>query len=186
MILKSNSQRLCLAMFAISVSGFVGLFSLSYPLHASSIEISGIYSASLSGNAEIPDVNTQATGEAIFESNAQAAAAGGAAAAASSASRLAYSINVQDIDEVTAAHIHMGRSDENGPIVVTLFDPDIPTGEINGELASGTITAQNLEGPMQGKQLTDLIDLIDVGEAYVNVHTETNPSGEIRGTIQQG
>jgi hypothetical protein len=186
MILKS--LRPSLAVFAILVSGVVGLFSLSYPLYASSIEISGIYSASLSGSAEIPDVNTQATGEAIFESNAQAAAAGGAAAAAaaSSASRLAYSINVQDIDKVTAAHIHMGRSDENGPIVVTLFDPDTPTGEINGELVSGTITAQNLEGPMQGKQLSDLIDLIDVGGAYVNVHTETNPSGEIRGTIQQG
>lgn len=181
-----KSQRIGLASFPVLVIGFIGLSSLSHPLFASSIEISGIYSASLSGDAEVPDVNTQATGEANFESDAKAAAAGGAAAAASSASRLSYSISVQDIDEVTAAHIHMGRSDENGPIIVTLFKPDTPTGEITGELVSGTITSQNLEGPMQGKQLSDLIDLFDAGDTYVNVHTETNPNGEIRGTIQQG
>jgi hypothetical protein len=85
-----------------------------------------------------------------------------------------------------AAHIHMGGSDENGPVIVTLFDPDKPTSEINGELVSATITAQNLEGPLDGKQISDLADLFDAGRAYVNVHTQTNPDGEIRGTIQEG
>lgn len=77
-------------------------------------------------------------------------------------------------------------TDENGPIIVTRFKPQTPTGEIHGELVSGTITAQNFEGPLKGEQVSDLVDLFDAGEAYVNVHTLTNPNGEIRGIIQQG
>jgi hypothetical protein len=42
----------------------------------------------------------------------------------------------------------------------------------------------NLVGPLQGKQLSDLIALLQNGQAYVNVHTEQNPNGEIRGTIE--
>jgi hypothetical protein len=79
----------------------------------------------------------------------------------------------------------MGRSDENGPIVVTLFKPKMPTGEITGELVSGRLSAQNLKGPLQGRQISDLVDLFDRGEAYVNSHTVDDPNGEIRGTIQQ-
>lgn len=179
-------QKLRIVTITILVCGSIGIISLSALAQASTIEVAGIYSASLSGDAEIPDVNTQAVGEANFELNAQAAALGDAAAAASSSNQMSYEINLQDIEEVTAVHIHMGQDDENGPIVVTLFDPDTPTREINGELVSSTITAQDLEGPLQDKQISDLVDLFDIGEAYVNVHTLTNPNGEIRGPIVQG
>ena len=175
-----------IAILSAIIGGTAGIISLFVPAEATNIDVAGIYSATLSGDAEIPSVNTQASGEATFDSSAQAAALGSAAAAASSSNQMAYEINVQNIDQVTAAHIHMGNDDENGPIVVTLFDPETPTGEINGELANGTITSQDLEGPLAGRQLSDLIDLFDTGEAYVNVHTQTNPDGEIRGTIQQG
>jgi hypothetical protein len=37
---------------------------------------------------------------------------------------------------------------------------------------------------MAGKQLSDLIDVIRSEGAYVNVHTEQNPDGEIRGQIE--
>jgi hypothetical protein len=33
-------------------------------------------------------------------------------------------------------------------------------------------------------QLDDLIDLMQNETTYVNVHTEQNPQGEIRGTVQ--
>jgi hypothetical protein len=181
-----NLQVLKIAIFTIFVSGSIGIISLFASAQASSIEVAGIYSASLSGDAEIPSVNTQASGKATFDLSAQAAALGGAAAAASSDDQMFYEINLQNIDQITAAHIHMGANGENGPVIVTLFDPDVPTSEINGELVSATITAQNLEGPLESKQISDLVDLFDTGGAYVNVHTQTNPDGEIRGTIQEG
>jgi CHRD domain len=46
---------------------------------------------------------------------------------------------------------------------------------------NGTITADKLEGPMAGKQISDLAAAGNNGTLYVNVHTEQNPNGEIRG-----
>src|SRR5215211_1971428 len=73
---------------------------------------------------------------------------------------------------------------EDGPIIVPLFNASAtPTGPVTGQLAEGHITAANFEGPLQGKQLDDLIALMQNGTTYVNVHTEQNPQGEIRGTV---
>lgn len=36
---------------------------------------------------------------------------------------------------------------------------------------------------MAGKQLTDLTTAMSIGETYVNVHSEQNPDGGIRGQI---
>lgn len=49
--------------------------------------------------------------------------------------------------------------------------------------ATGYITADKLEGPMAGKQISELITAITNGETYVNIHTESHPNGEIRGQI---
>ncbi|HZL24628.1 MAG TPA: CHRD domain-containing protein, partial [Nitrososphaeraceae archaeon] len=96
-----------------------------------------------------------------------------------------YSVNVSNIDKVTAAHIHSGKTGENGPIVVTLFKTESPSSEVmNGILTSGNITNADLEGPMAGKTLIDLNKAMELGETYVNVHTEEHPNGEIRGQIK--
>ena len=66
---------------------------------------------------------------------------------------------------------------------------------MDGVLAEGTITAADLVGPLAGHPLSDLIDAIQAGNAYVNVHTNdgvapTNtgpgdfPGGEIRGQLE--
>jgi hypothetical protein len=52
-------------------------------------------------------------------------------------------------------------------------------------LAKGNITSTNLEGPLAGKKMSDLISLIKNGSVYVNVHTEANPQGEVRGQSYQ-
>ena len=51
-------------------------------------------------------------------------------------------------------------------------------------LAEGTITAGDLTGPLLGSALADLIEQIREGNTYVNVHTEANRLGEIRGQIK--
>ena len=48
---------------------------------------------------------------------------------------------------------------------------------------NGSIAANNLEGPMQGKTVAELINAIKNNTTYVNVHTEQNPNGEIRGQL---
>ena len=82
----------------------------------------------------------------------------------------------------TMAHIHKGKAGENGPIVVTFFTSPTPRGIIPFT-TYGDLRANNLEGPLAGKQLSDLINMINNGEAYVNVHTQANPKGEIRGQL---
>ncbi len=47
--------------------------------------------------------------------------------------------------------------------------------------AGGTITASDLVGPMQGKEISDLVSAMSSGVTYVNVLTQANPDGEIRG-----
>ena len=131
-----------------------------------------VYTAQLDGQQEVPVVQTTANGTAELT--------------APHVSSITYSVNVTGLDKVTAAHIHNGHPGENGPIVVTLFKADQPTGPIDGNLAEGNITDANLEGPMQGKSIADLSTAMLNGQTYINVHTQQNPNGEIRGQITSG
>ena len=131
------------------------------------------FTVELSGNEEVPPVQTDAKGSAEFT--------------APHFDNIGYSVNVSNIDKVTMAHIHSGKIGENGPIVVTLFKTETPSTEpINGNLVSGNITNAKLEGPMAGKTLIDLTKSMELGETYVNVHVEEHPNGEIRGQIKGG
>jgi CHRD domain-containing protein len=82
---------------------------------------------------------------------------------------------VTGIQEATQGHIHSGAQGENGPVVASLFNFSSPQ---NAVLQNGTTTADNLEGPMQGKTIPDLIAAMKNGSTYVNVHTEQNQDGE--------
>jgi hypothetical protein len=128
--------------------------------------------AKLTGKDEVPPKDTKATGTADFELS-------------NNGNMLKYKVNVMNIDKVTMAHIHSGKVGQNGDVVVTLFKSQTPAGPKNGTLSQGDITSVNLEGPLKGKQISDLIKLINTGGAYVNVHTEMNPKGEIRGQISK-
>ena len=87
------------------------------------------------------------------------------------------------IYRTTMAHLHTGKQGEIGPPVIPLYKSDYPTILMNGKLASGNITANMLEGPMKGKQISDLSTAMSNGSTYINVHTEKYPKGEIRGQI---
>jgi CHRD domain len=60
-----------------------------------------------------------------------------------------------------------------------------PTGTVNGMLSQGSFSSNDFVGPLKGKQMSDLVLLINDGHAYVNVHTQPNPNGEIRGQISK-
>jgi hypothetical protein len=126
------------------------------------------FSAELTGGDEVPPVDTNATGIANFQNNVQT---------------VNYQLSVNDLANVTQAHIHRGEEGENGKIVVTLYNSTMPTGPKSGLLSQGNITAANLQGPLAGHPLTDLISIMENGTAYANVHTKDFPLGEIRGQI---
>jgi hypothetical protein len=110
---------------------------------------------------------------------------------------------VNDITNITQAHIHMGPKGANGGIVVWLF-PEVTStqalpgggGPHSGLLASGTFTAANLRGALAGQPLSALVAAIAAGNAYVNVHTSDGvapantgpgdyPGGEVRGQLDR-
>ena len=125
------------------------------------------FNAKLTGQQEVPPVQTTASGMAWFKPMQD---------------KVWFKLNVTDMQGVTQAHIHTGKVGENGPVVVTLYKSDTPQ-PMNGKLAYGNITANLLEGPMKGKQISDLATAMSNGSTYVNVHTEKHPNGEIRGQI---
>jgi hypothetical protein len=134
------------------------------------------FTIKLSGSNEVPAVNTAGPGVATFQLSADGKS-------------LDYQLNVTKMNSVMGSHIHSGKQGQNGPVVAGLFNPAMsgpPTGAINGQLSKGTITAANLQGPMAGKQISDLVNLLKSGGAYVNVHTSQNQNGEIRGQVSSG
>jgi hypothetical protein len=58
--------------------------------------------------------------------------------------------------------------------------------ESNGLLATGTITAAHLVGPLAGHPLRDLLTAIQAGTASANAHTIQCPGGEVRGQVRPG
>jgi hypothetical protein len=125
------------------------------------------YSTVLSGDQEVPPVNTSAVGIADFSPS-------------DDGDSIDYTISADDIEAATAGHIHFGIEGQNGPVAVTLFEFDSPQDEVS---ESGTINAEDLSGPLEGMQISDLVDAFNDGNAYANIHTQQNPNGEIRGQI---
>jgi hypothetical protein len=117
----------------------------------------------LAGRFEVPIHNdTHAQGQAIFQLN-------------DAGTELHYQLNVANIKNVFMAHIHLGPAGVSGPIVVWLYPsapPAMPIpGRTDGTLAEGVITAANFVGPLAGHPFRELIDAIEAGNTYVNVHT---------------
>ncbi|MBA3978543.1 MAG: CHRD domain-containing protein [Nitrosopumilus sp.] len=91
-----------------------------------------------------------------------------------------YKINITDIEGITQGHIYRGSPVQNGSIVATLLNFN-PAQNMASE--NGTLTSGSLEGPMKGMNISDLVDIMRNGNAYVNIHTERIPNGELRGQI---
>ena len=133
------------------------------------------FRAHLTGDAEVPPVDTDAQGQALF----QVAKDGGS---------IAYKLIVANIENVFMAHIHNAPAGQNGGVVTWLYPeggppPSLIEGRFDGVLAASTLTADDLVGSLAGASLADLVDEMRAGNAYVNVHTGAHPSGEVRGQL---
>jgi len=109
----------------------------------------------LNGNAEVPPVNTGATGIARYQLR-------------DSGTRLKFDhLMTLRRKQIQAIHLHLGAEGVNGPVVL-----------ISGEIENG-----DLQGPLSGRPLDSLIKEIGAGNIYVNVHTKKFPDGELRGQL---
>ena len=123
------------------------------------------YSATLLGSNHSPPVTTSATGTFT---------------ASMTGDVLSYTLTVPSITAVTAAHIHAGAAGASGGVAVPLFAADGSASSIN---VSDTFDLANLAGPYEG-DADGFRAAFSSGNLYVNVHTEGNPGGELRGQIE--
>ncbi len=110
----------------------------------------------------------------------------GSATFASDGPTLKYKVEATGLSsELTGAHIHAGAPGAPGPVVVPLALTAGASGSAAGEgvIDAGAVKGRNADGSPMSMQ--DLLALLRSGNAYVNVHTANNKSGEIRGQIYQ-
>jgi hypothetical protein len=85
----------------------------------------------------------------------------------------------------TMSHIHYGPdADEAGPVMIWLTEHGVTDGSYESPL-TGTATEEHFM-PVEGGPQTfaEALDAIRAGDTYVNVHTEANPPGEVRGQLE--
>lgn len=133
--------------------------------------------ADLRGFSQVPPVLTEARGtfRARLTENA-----------------VEYELTYEGLSsDAIAAHIHFGHPTDNGGILIFLCGgDDTPACPLREGTVRGTITAANILAiPEQGVAAGDvngLLRIVRAGLAYVNVHTQNFPDGEIRGQVRWG
>ncbi len=134
----------------------------------------------LTGAAEVPPTTTTAAGNAVVNVNGARTA-------------ITYRLELTGLEPGTVkqAHIHVGPKTENGPVIFFLCSDlaGAPAGTQScaslPAVLTGTLTATSLQPqPAKGiETFEDAVAAVLNGNTYINVHTETNPSGDVRGQI---
>ncbi len=138
------------------------------------------FESDLSGDNEVPPVETPAYGQGIYK-------------LVDGGTRLTFSHLFANLNNVVMAHLHLAPEGQNGPVVASLMPPAAPGGGAIDQL-SGELTTQDLVGPLHGLPLDALIAAIQAGTIYVNIHTNDGvappnsgpgdfPAGELRGQL---
>ncbi|PFJ17372.1 CHRD domain-containing protein [Bacillus cereus] len=128
--------------------------------------------ARLTGKREVPPVNTEAYGvtEFIFSKDL---------------TKLHYRVILKNIKKITSCQIHLGKKEQIGPVVLNLFGPLKQGISVNEGVVIGIANAEDFAGPLQGRSFDSLLQEIIQANVYVNVYTQSNKKGEIRGRIRE-
>jgi hypothetical protein len=151
MSVSVSSRRLLLAACGVAAFAIAGCETANEVVNE---VVGNNFRADLSGSKEVPPADPDGWGRAKVTIN-------------DAANTICTDLEVRDIGEVTAAHIHRGGPGVNGPVVVTLDAPD-----------------DNDSDDCDTKD-DALVDEIrhNPGGFYVNVHTAAYPNGAIRGQL---
>jgi len=176
------------------LAGLITLAAVSTAVHltADDRDRGNRLRTSLIGFNEVPVVSTDAKGrfKAKISDDEQS---------------IDYELSFDGLQGIVAqSHIHVAQKDVNGAIVLWLcqgtnrapasvaaLTPECP----QGGTVSGMLTAANVVEPaptptaptppqqIRTGELDEVIAAIRAGKAYVNVHTDLSPGGEIRGQL---
>ena len=92
-------------MVARSLWASIGAVAILAAGCATSMSLDGVASVTLSGNQEVPSVNTSASGRGTITVNKDKSVSG--------------SVTTTGVN-ATAAHIHMGPAGQNGPVAINM------------------------------------------------------------------
>ncbi|HUQ82460.1 MAG TPA: CHRD domain-containing protein [Gemmatimonadaceae bacterium] len=144
----------------------------------------------LTGAEEVPPRATNASGQLTLQLSKDGQS-------------MDYILDIENISNVTQAHIHVAPKGSNGGIAIWLY-PSVKSrtalpgggGPVSRLLIEGTFTAADFvtTGPLGGKTMADFVALVNAAGAYGNVHTNDGvgdpntgpgdfPGGEIRGQL---
>ena len=136
------------------------------------------FSARLNGFRETPSLSTAGTGTLRLRLNAAENAAD-------------YELTYSGLEgtSVSEAHIHLGQPGTSGgvmaflcPTASTPVCPGPAGGTVTGTLVAADVVGPSAQGVAPG-EFAEFVRALRSNAAYVNVHTDLYPSGEIRGNI---
>jgi hypothetical protein len=168
------NRLMVLALCVVSVSA-LGCSDKKNPV----APVTETFSATLNGANERPTARTTpATATATFTLTSDV---------------LSWTIDMTNITNVSAAHIHIGGADVAGGVIQGLTASGLSNTRISGSIAKSAFVAPG--APNAALTWDEMIALMRTGGAYVNVHTSDPtktthntgagdfPAGEIRGQI---
>jgi len=118
-----------------------------------------VYTAQLNGPNEAPTpVTTTATGHAVVTVLGNL---------------VSWKVDIDTpIDSINAGHIHRRAADSVAGNVRVNFSLTLGGPDFSGTLTTGSSVVAD-----------SILTIMREGRAYVNIHTQVNPGGEIRGTL---
>jgi hypothetical protein len=141
-VLRTRSTLAFVALIVATLAGGAGFAT------------AGEIKVNLSGDQEVPPVQTSASGSGTITVDDDRSVKG--------------KITTSDL-KGTGAHIHEGAVGKNGPDIITLKKSSDNEWSVPGDA-----------------KLTDAqYDAYKAGNLYVNVHSDANKSGEIRGQLKR-
>ena len=131
------------------------------------------FRARLSGEQEVPPVDTETEGRAEVEFDWDY-------------TKAEFTLEIEDGTRVTQAHIHCAPKGENGPVVVFLAGFHDRGWDVDGRwISDATFTDENILSTACGDSLAAIAQSMADGLTYINVHTIANRPGEVRGQLAE-
>jgi len=171
---RTMGKRKCLVLSA-SAAALSLLSAMANAADSSRTASSFTFTASLSGEQEVPAVTSQSSSFAVAQFDR-------------GFTRADVRVRVRGNVDVVAAHFHCGLPGTNGPVAFGLLNPGQLTefdDEVRLRITNADFTGADCTAAV-GRPVNNIAALalaMQDGLIYINLHSPTAPAGEIRGQM---